>query len=145
MADRSAHAVWQGGLADGSGEVSLSSSGAAGPLAVSWPARTEDASGGKTSPEELIAAAHSSCFNMALSNVLGKAGHPPTRLETDATVTFELAGGAHISKVLLRVRGTVDGLDEGGFRQAAEDAKANCPVSKALSPDVELQLDAALA
>jgi lipoyl-dependent peroxiredoxin len=98
--------------------------------------------GGKTSPEELIAAAHSACFSMALSNVLGKQGHPPTKLETSADVDF--TPGTGITQIRLSVRGTVDGVDKDTFVAAAEDAKRNCPVSQALA-GVDITLDAALA
>ncbi|AVH94918.1 MULTISPECIES: OsmC family protein [Streptomyces] len=126
---RHAHTVWEGNLLQGSGVVSLDSSGL-GSYDVSWPARSEEPNG-KTSPEELIAAAHSSCFSMALSHGLAGAGTPPARLETKADVTFQPGEG--ITGIHLTVRGDVPGLDEDGFRAAAEDAKKNCPVSQALS------------
>ncbi len=142
MAERSASVTWQGDLLNGSGTIDEVGSGAFGPLDVSWPARTEDASGGKTSPEELLAAAHAACFSMALSGGLAKAGSTPERLSTSATVTF--VPGTGITKVALAVRGSVPGLDEDGFRAAAETAKANCPVSKALAAVPEITLDASL-
>jgi osmotically inducible protein OsmC len=126
---RTAHTVWEGNLTEGSGTVTLDSSGI-GEYAVSWPSRAEQANG-RTSPEELIAAAHSSCFSMALSHGLNGAGTPPTRLETKADVTFQ--PGTGITGIHLTVVGEVPGLDEAGFVKAAEDAKANCPVSQALS------------
>jgi osmotically inducible protein OsmC len=126
---RTAHTVWQGSLLDGQGTVSLDSSGI-GEYPVSWPSRAEEANG-KTSPEELIAAAHSSCFSMALSNGLSKAGNPPTSLDTRAEVTFQ--PGTGITGIHLTVRGEVEGLDEADFVKAAEDAKTNCPVSQALT------------
>jgi osmotically inducible protein OsmC len=142
--ERRAHTTWEGDLAHGSGTFTVGS-GAMGPQQVSWPARTEEP-GGKTSPEELIAAAFSSCFSMALSGVLARAGTPPTRLETDAVATFgETDAGFRMTKIDVRVRGTVEGADEEAFRRAAEDAKENCPVSHALKGNVELTLDAALA
>jgi osmotically inducible protein OsmC len=116
--------------------------GAFGPLDVTWAARSEEASGGKTSPEELIAAAHASCFSMALSGGLAKAGTPPERLRTSATVTF--VPGTGITKSALTVRGSVPGLDADGFRQAAEAAKDGCPVSQALAGVPEITLDAQL-
>ncbi|WP_137992653.1 OsmC family protein [Streptomyces vilmorinianum] len=128
-ATRSAHAVWEGDLLKGSGVVTLDSSGL-GSYDVSWPARTEEPNG-KTSPEELIAAAHSSCFNMAFSNILAKAGNAPTRLETKADVTF--VPGQGITGSHLTVRGEVPGLDADEFQSLAEDAKKNCPVSQALA------------
>jgi lipoyl-dependent peroxiredoxin len=142
VADRRAEVTWNGDLMNGSGTIDEVGSGAFGPLDVSWPARSEDASGGKTSPEELIAAAHASCFSMALSGGLAKAGNPPEQLRTAATVTF--VPGTGITKIALTVRGSVPGLDADGFRQAAEDAKANCPVSQALAGVPEITLDAEL-
>jgi osmotically inducible protein OsmC len=126
---RTAHTVWEGELIKGSGTVTLDSSGV-GEYAVSWASRAEQANG-KTSPEELIAAAHSSCFSMALSHGLTGAGTPPTRLETKADVTFQPGEG--ITGIHLTVVGEVPGLDEEGFVAAAEDAKVNCPVSQALT------------
>ncbi|MGW6398257.1 OsmC family protein [Streptomyces sp. NPDC055134] len=126
---RSAHTVWEGDLLKGSGLVTFDSSGI-GQQAVSWPSRAEQANG-KTSPEELIAAAHSSCFSMALSNGLATSGNPPAKLVTSADVTFQPGEG--ITGIHLTVEGTVPGLDEAGFASAAEDAKKNCPVSQALT------------
>ncbi|MBK0373709.1 OsmC family protein [Streptomyces californicus] len=137
---RQAHTVWEGNLIEGKGVVSLDSSGI-GEYPVSWPARSEQANG-KTSPEELIAAAHSSCFSMALSHGLAGAGTPPTKLETKADVTFQ--PGTGITGIHLTVVGEVPGLDEAGFVKAAEDAKANCPVSQALS-GTTITLSASLA
>jgi osmotically inducible protein OsmC len=139
MADRTARVSWEGSLLEGSGTIEQVGSGAFGPLPVSWAARSEAASGGKTSPEELIAAAHAACFSMALSNGLAQAGTPPERLETSATVTF--VPGTGITKIALTVDGRVPGLDDEGFRQAAETAKENCPVSKALAGVGEITLD----
>ncbi|MET9365510.1 OsmC family protein [Streptomyces sp. NPDC006632] len=126
---RTAHTVWEGELVKGSGTVTFDSSGIAS-QAVSWPSRAEQANG-RTSPEELIAGAHSSCFSMALSHGLTQAGNPPTRLETKADVTFQPGEG--ITGIHLTVRGEVPGLDADAFQAAAEDAKKNCPVSQALS------------
>jgi lipoyl-dependent peroxiredoxin len=140
--DRTANVVWQGDLMNGSGTIAEVPSGAFGPLDVSWASRAEEPNG-KTSPEELIAAAWASCFAMALSNGLAKAGNPPEKLETSATVTFQPGEG--IIRGVLTVRGTVPGLDEDGFRAAAEDAKKNCPVSQALSGIPDVSLDAQLA
>jgi lipoyl-dependent peroxiredoxin len=140
MADRTAQVTWEGSLLEGSGSIDSVGSGAFAPLPVTWAARSEEASGGKTSPEELIAAAHAACFSMALSNGLAQAGTAPERLETSATVTF--VPGTGITKIALAVRGRVPGLDEAGFRQAAETAKENCPVSKALTGVPEITLDA---
>lgn len=147
MADapRRAEAVWQGSLAQGSGEVSLVTSGAAGPLPVTWASRTER-SNGKTSPEELVAAAHASCFNMALSHALAEAGAPPEKLETSATVTFtEVEGGWKTGSSAIVVKGWVPGLDEAAFKKAAEDARDGCPISGALKGNVELSVEATLA
>ncbi|MER5636419.1 OsmC family protein [Kitasatospora sp. NPDC002227] len=126
---RTARTAWEGSLVDGKGLVTFASSGI-GEYPVSWPARAE-AANGKTSPEELIAAAHSACFSMALSHGLTGAGTPPTSLDTQADVTFQ--PGTGITGIHLTVTGDVPGLDEAGFVKAAEDAKANCPVSKALT------------
>jgi osmotically inducible protein OsmC len=142
MSERSASVTWSGDLMSGSGTIDEVGSGAFGPLDVTWASRSEDASGGKTSPEELIAAAHASCFSMALSGGLGKAGTPPERLRTSATVTF--VPGTGITRVALAVRGVVPGLDADGFREASEAAKAGCPVSKALAGVPEITLDAQL-
>jgi osmotically inducible protein OsmC len=139
MADRTARVSWEGSLMEGSGTIEQVGSFAFGPLPVNWPARSEDASGGKTSPEELIAAGHATCFAMALSHGLAQAGTPPERLETSATVTF--VPGTGITRIALTVDGRVPGLDEDGFRQAAETAKENCPVSKALAGVGEITLD----
>jgi lipoyl-dependent peroxiredoxin len=139
---RKAEVVWKGDLLHGSGTIGTVGSGAFGPLDVSWASRSEEPNG-KTSPEELIAAAWAACFAMALSNGLAKAGNPPEQLETSATVTFQPGEG--ITKGELTVRGTVPGLDAEAFQVAAEDAKQNCPVSQALSGIPEITLDAQLA
>jgi lipoyl-dependent peroxiredoxin len=144
-APRRADVVWTGSLAQGSGEVTLSTSGAAGPLPVTWASRTER-SNGKTSPEELVAAAHASCYCMALSHILGEAGTPPERLEASATVTFkEIEGGWKVGSSALTVTGTVPGIDEAAFKEAAEAAKDGCPISGALKGNVELSVEAMLA
>ncbi|MFI6496487.1 OsmC family protein [Nonomuraea typhae] len=126
---RTATTQWKGALLDGSGTVSLDTSGV-GTFEVSWPSRAESANG-KTSPEELIAAAHSSCFSMALSHGLNGAGTPPESLTTHAEVTFQPGEG--ITGIVLTVKGNVPGITAEQFQEAAETAKANCPVSKALS------------
>ncbi len=135
-----AHTTWEGDLQSGSGVFTLGS-GVTGPQTVTWRARAEDASAG-TSPEELIAAALSSCFSMALSAGLARAGTPPKKLETDVVSTF--VGGEGIKSFAVTVRGDVPGADEEAFREAAEQAKEGCPVSKALQGNVELTVDAAL-
>jgi osmotically inducible protein OsmC len=125
---RHASAKWNGSLMEGGGEVTLDSSGI-GTFAVNWPARSAEPNG-VTSPEELIAAAHATCFSMALSNGLAKAGTPPTELRTAAEVDF--VPGTGITEIRLRVSGDVPGLDAGGFAAAAAAAKEGCPVSQAL-------------
>lgn len=142
-AERRASVTWNGDLLRGSGTIDEVGSGSFGPLDVSWPARSEGPSGGKTSPEELLAAAHASCFSMALANGLAKAGSVPERLETSAAVTF--VPGTGITRIDLSVRGIVPGLDAEAFRAAAEDAKQSCPVSQALAGVPEITLDAGLA
>ncbi len=139
--DRTAEVTWHGDLMSGSGRIDSVSSGAIGGLDVDWLARSEDAES-KTSPEELIAAAHASCFSMALSNGLGQAGHAPEELKTSATVTFQPGEG--ITKIALQVAGRVPGMDNEGFQQAAQTAKENCPVSKALAGVPEISLTAQL-
>jgi lipoyl-dependent peroxiredoxin len=139
--DRTAEVTWHGDLMSGSGRIDSVSSGAIGGLDVDWLARSEDAES-KTSPEELIAAAHASCFSMALSHGLGQAGHAPEELKTSATVTFQPGEG--ITKIALQVTGRVPGLDDDAFQQAAETAKENCPVSKALASVPEISLTARL-
>ncbi|MCH7801146.1 MAG: OsmC family peroxiredoxin [Chloroflexi bacterium] len=141
---RVANAIWTGDLMSGSGVVSASTSGAFTDLDVSWVARTEE-SNGKTSPEELLAAAHASCFCMALSAGLGRAGTPPERLEVSATVTFEqVEGGFKVASSALNVKGKVPGIDADTFAEAAEGAKDGCPISSALKGNVELSVEATL-
>ena len=137
---RTATTHWKGSLFEGSGQVTLETSGI-GTYDVTWASRAEEANG-KTSPEELIAAAHSSCFSMALSNGLNSAGSPPQNLETKADVTFK--PGTGITGIHLTVVGTVEGMSEEDFVTAAEDAKKNCPVSQALT-GTTITLDASLA
>ena len=139
--DRKAEVTWQGDLMSGNGSIDSVTSGAIGGLEVSWPARAEEP-GGNTSPEELIAAAHATCFSMALSHGLAQAGHPPEELKTSATVTFQPGEG--ITKIALDVAGRVPGIDAGAFQQAADGAKQNCPVSKALTGVPEISLTARL-
>jgi osmotically inducible protein OsmC len=140
---RRADVTWQGSLKEGGGTIDSVGSGAFGPLDVTWAARSEERSEGKTSPEELIAAAHAACFSMALSNGLAQAGTPPEELKTSAEVTF--VPGTGITKIDLTVRGRVPGLDADGFQAAAQTAKENCPVSQALAGVGEITLDASLA
>ncbi|MGW2232161.1 OsmC family peroxiredoxin [Streptomyces formicae] len=126
---RQAHAIWEGTLSQGSGTLTFDSS-RIGDFPVSCPSRTEQA-GGVTSPEELIASAHASCFSMALSHGLTEAGTPPTRLTTQADVAFEV--GIGIVGIRLAVHGEVPGIEEIDFLKTVEDAKTNCPVSQALT------------
>ncbi|SDT15951.1 OsmC family protein [Microlunatus soli] len=137
---RTANAHWEGSLFEGQGTVELASSGI-GSYPVTWASRAEEANG-KTSPEELIAAAHSTCFSMAFSNGLAKAGTPPTALDTTAEVTFQPGEG--ITGIKLIVKGAVPGLNAEQFAAAAEDAKTNCPVSQALA-GTTITLEATLA
>ena len=139
--DRKAEVTWRGDLLSGKGRVDSVTSGALGGLDVSWPARSEEPNG-MTSPEELIAAAHATCFSMAFSSGLAKEGHAPEELKTSATVTFQPGEG--ITKIALQVAGNVPGMSQDDFRQAAETAKENCPVSKALAGVPEISLDARL-
>jgi osmotically inducible protein OsmC len=143
IATREAQIVWEGSLASGAGTVS-SGSGALGKLPVTWASRTERPDG-KTSPEELIAAAHSSCFAMALSLVLGENHAPPERLEVSATCTLdEVDGAPRITTVTLGVRARVPGIKQAGFEQAVERAAGLCPVSNALRGNVEIALSSEL-
>jgi osmotically inducible protein OsmC len=143
MPTRTARTAWNGTLQEGAGQVELSSS-KVGTFEVSFPKRAADEAGGTTSPEELIAAAHSSCYAMALSSEIGKAGGTPQALDITAEVTLgQVDGAPTITKIALTVRGEVDGLDADGFQQAAQAAKVGCPVSKALAA-VDISLDAAL-
>ena len=141
MATKHARVSWKGDLESGTGTIEQVGSGAFGPLAVSWPARTGDESG-MTSPEELIAAAHASCFSMAFSSGLAKAGMPPDRLEVSAAVTF--VPGTGITESAIDVAGVVPGISEQAFLAMAEDAKDNCPVSGALKGNVQMRVTARL-
>lgn len=134
MPTRTARTAWNGTLEEGAGQVELSSS-KAGTFDVSFPKRAADEAGGTTSPEELIAAAHSSCYAMQLSALIGEAGGTPDSLDVSADVSLapDPAGGFQITKIVLTVRGEVSGIDEATFLKATEDAKATCPVSKALT------------
>ena len=141
--EKTARATWEGTLAEGTGRFSLGS-GAVTDQAVTWKDRAEGGEG--TSPEELLAAAHASCVLMALAGGLARAGTPPRKLESEARTTFDQVGeGFRITKMELTIRGEVEGIDDDAFREAAEGAKENCPVSQALKQNVEITLDAALA
>lgn len=142
MAQRKASASWEGDLFSGAGTVSAVSTGLFTGAPVSWPARTEDQAGGKTSPEELLAAAHAACFCMALSLELGSRGHPPARLEVEATCTFE---PPTITTFDLSVVATVPGADEATFREALTAAEGSCPVSNALRGGPAINVDGRLS
>jgi lipoyl-dependent peroxiredoxin len=136
--ERRARVTWQGSLLEGSGRIEEVGSGAIGPLDVTWASRAEDPNG-RTSPEELIAAAHASCFSMALSHELAEAGHEPERLDVSSTVTLDMVDGAPtVTGSKLTVRGRVPGIDQGQFEEAAQGAGKNCPISRALSVDIEV-------
>jgi lipoyl-dependent peroxiredoxin len=140
--EKSARATWEGDLLGGSGHVTTATGSV--DTDMTWNARAQDAEG--ASPEELIAAAHAACVSMALAAGLARAGTPPRRLESEARTTFDKVGeGFGLTTIRLTIRGQVDGLDEDAFRRAAEEAKENCPVSKALAGNVEISLDASLA
>jgi osmotically inducible protein OsmC len=136
--DRTAEVTWNGSLIEGSGRIDSTTSGLLESEPLTWRNRSEDGPGG-TSPEDLIAAAHAACFAMALSHGLAQGGTPADELKTSATVTFQPGDG--ITRIRLTVRGRVPGLDEDGFTAAAEEAKANCPVSKALAAVPEITLE----
>lgn len=142
MTDRTASAVWTGDLASGEGTLSFDSSGLTRDANVSWPSRAEEPNG-QTSPEELIAAAHASCFSMALSKQLADRDAVAERIETSATVT--LVPGTGITKSAITVRVSAPGLDQAGLEEATQAAKDGCPVSGALAGNVEITLDAAFA
>lgn len=139
--ERRAEVTWRGDLMSGEGTIERVGSRAFGELPVTWASRSEEPRG-RTSPEELIAAAHAACFSMALSHGLAGTGTPPERLAVSATVTF--VPGTGITQVVLDVTGKVEGLDEGAFVQAAEQAKENCPVSKAFKDNVAIAVEARL-
>jgi osmotically inducible protein OsmC len=141
---RHATVVWNGGLTDGSGMITYLSSGVVSRLPISWASRTSGHDG-KTSPEELLAAAHASCFSMALSSRLAKNGTPPTQLDVRAEVTFDNAsGGWKVAASKLVVVANVPDIDDATFQRLAEDAKENCPISQAIKGNVEVSVDASL-
>lgn len=144
-ATRRADAVWEGDLSSGQGRVGAATSGLFKDLPVSWSARTESP-GGKSSPEELLAAAHASCFSMALSAGLARGGTPPKRLEVSAAVTFDKVGeGWKVTKSELTVKGWVPGADAQKFKAAADAAAVGCPISTALKGNVAISVSASLA
>ncbi len=143
-ATRRSTVTWEGDLAHGKGQVSADTSKAYSDLPVTWASRIERADG-RTSPEELLASAHASCYAMALSHILGQGNTPPQRLQVEAVVTFEQAGeGFRVASSALTVHGTVSGLDADGFQRAAETAKDSCPISQALHGNVELSVSVTL-
>lgn len=143
-AERRAEVEWHGSLIQGSGTIVSVGSGAIGNLPVTWASRTER-SDGKTSPEELLAAAHAACFAMAFSNGLAQAGTTAELLHVNATCTFEqVEGGFKVSTMVLDVRGKVPGLDQAGFEKAAQQAGEGCPVSNALRNNVAITVNAQL-
>jgi osmotically inducible protein OsmC len=142
VAESTAHVTWSGSLFEGSGTIEHVGSGTFGTLPVSWSARTGE-TGGQTTPEELVAAAHAACYSMALSNGLAQGGTPPDKLDVDATVTF--VPGTGITKIALSVSAVVPGLEEPAFLHAAREAKDGCPLSKALAAVPEITVEATLA
>ena len=142
---RFAEATWSGDLVHGSGSINYVSSGAIARLPVTWASRTEEHNG-RTSPEELVAAAHAACFSMAFSSGLAKNGTPATTLEVKAVITFDkVEAGWRITRSDLTVRGTVAGIDAATFAELADAAKEGCPISSALKGNVALSVDAQLA
>jgi lipoyl-dependent peroxiredoxin len=142
--ERSASVVWEGNLVDGNGTVTADSSGAFSDLPVTWPARTETP-GGKTSPEELIAAAHAACFAMSLAHELTGKGHPPSRLEVTATSSAHLgAAGWHIDSMDVELTAEVPGIDSSTFEEALAAAERGCPVSTALRDGIEVRAKGSL-
>lgn len=141
---RTANAVWSGDLVNGSGMITYVTSGVFSRLPISWAARTSEHNG-KTSPEELLAAAHAACFSMAFSARLGKNGTPATNLDVRAEVTFDqVDGGWKVVSSVLKVKGTVPGIDKATFDRLADDAKDNCPISVALHGNVQLSVEPTL-
>jgi lipoyl-dependent peroxiredoxin len=141
--EKTARAIWEGDLMSGSGRVSTGS-GVLSDEGMTWSARADDAEG--VSPEELIAAAHATCVSMALAHALAEQGHAPARLETEATATFDKTeAGFRFTAIKLTIEGEVEGIDDGAFREAAEGAKDNCPVSQALKGNVEISVEATLS
>jgi lipoyl-dependent peroxiredoxin len=142
--ERQAHTLWEGPLIGGKGDTEFASS-KIGRFPVTWAARTESPDG-KTSPEELLAAAHATCYAMAFSGFLAQAGTPPERLHVTSTVSFEPkpGGGFAVTRSALEVSGVVPGLDQAGFQQAAEDGEKGCPISNAIRGNLEITVKATL-
>jgi osmotically inducible protein OsmC len=145
LAERTAEAIWEGDLLKGSGQFSMVSSGIISGQPVTWASRTEQP-GGKTSPEELLAAAHACCYGMALSHNLAQRGNPPTRLHITATCVLDRkqGGGVEVTTMNLTVRGQVPGLDQAGFEEAARAGEQGCPISNAIRNNVKINLTAVL-
>jgi osmotically inducible protein OsmC len=144
LAERVARAHWEGSLTDGKGEITAESSQVIVSMPVTWASRIEEPAG-RTSPEELLAAAHAACYAMALSGELGRRGTPPDRLDISAAVSFEkVDGGYKVTTSRLHVRGRVPGLDMDGFKEAAQKGEAGCPISNAIRGNVDIQLEAEL-
>jgi len=145
MADRRAEGTWAGNLIEGGGTLELVSSGAAPSLPITWASRTEKADG-RTSPEELLAGAHASCYAMAFSHALATAGNPPERLHVTSVVSLnpKEGGGVEVTDSALTVTGTVPGLDQAGFQSAAETAEQGCPISNAIRNNVAITVTATL-
>ncbi|HEV8572578.1 MAG TPA: OsmC family peroxiredoxin [Actinomycetota bacterium] len=144
MAERRARVVWEGSLTEGRGELTAESSQVLVGVPVTWAARVEEPAG-RTSPEELLAAAHAACYAMALSGALARADTPGERLEVSATVAFEKVGdGFKVTRSRLHVRGRVPGLDEAGFEKAARAGEDGCPISGAIRGNVDIELEAEL-
>ena len=141
-AERTAQVSWSGNLLQGTGKIEFTGSGALAGADMTWASRSEPDEQGRTSPEELIAAAHASCFSMALSHGLAQDGHPPDRLNVKATSTF--VPGTGITAMKLDVTGRVQGMSDDEFRAAAQNAAENCPVSQALKGNVDISVDAHL-
>jgi lipoyl-dependent peroxiredoxin len=141
---RTANVVWNGDLVNGSGMITYVSSGVFSRLPISWASRTS-AHNGKTSPEELLAAAHASCFSMAFSSRLAKNGTPATSLDVRVEITFDqVDGGWKVARSLIKVKGNVPGIDAATFDRLADDAKENCPISAAIKGNVALDVEATL-
>jgi osmotically inducible protein OsmC len=145
MADRQAHTLWEGSLIGGKGDTEFASSGI-GRFPVTWAARTE-APGGKTSPEEMLAAAHATCYAMAFSHYLTQNGNEPQQLHVTATVSLDPkeGGGVEVTRSALEVEGLVDGFDQEGFQRAAEEAEKGCPISNAIRDNVQITVSASLS
>lgn len=145
LTERRADVIWEGNLTEGKGTITKVTSGALPELPVTWAARTTNQNEGKTSPEELIAAAHAACYSMAFANTLNKHGHPPERLNVSATCAVDRVDGkTKITTMDLEVRGKVSGISQATFEEIAKEGEKGCPVSNALRNNVEIRLKAFL-